>query len=66
MLRRPTRAALAAHSRTFEMRGSKTVQFSRSFVLSCVRLWNGLHEFVFAGEGVGAFKTLVKRFLLQG
>ena len=33
------------------------VQFSRSFVLSCVRLWKGLHESVFAGEGVGAFKT---------
>ena len=26
---------------------SRTVQFSRSFVLSCVRLWNGLHESVF-------------------
>ena len=43
-----------------------TVQFSRSFVLSCVRLWNGLHESVFAGEGLGAFKTSVNRFLLQG
>ena len=42
------------------------VQFSRSFVLSCARLWNGLHESVFAGEGVGAFKTSVNRFLLQG
>ena len=30
---------------------SRTVQFSRSFVLSCVRLWNGLHESVFTGEG---------------
>ena len=42
------------------------MQFSSSFVLSCVRLWNGLHESVFAGEGVGAFKTSVNRFLLQG
>ena len=42
------------------------LQFSRSFVLSCVRLWNGLHESVFAGEGVGAFKISVNRFLLQG
>ena len=25
-----------------------------------------LHESVFAGEGVGAFKTSVNRFLLQG
>ena len=42
------------------------MQFSRSFVLSCVRLWNGLHESVFAGKGVGAIKTSVDRFLLQG
>ena len=45
---------------------SRTVQLSRSFVLSCVRLWNGLHESVFAGEGLGAFKTSVNCFLLQG
>ena len=57
VLRRLTRGALAAHSRSFEMPRSRTVQFSRSFVLSCVRLWNGLHESVFAGEGLGAFKT---------
>ena len=57
VLRRPTRGALAANSRSFEMPRSRTVQFSRSFVLSCVRLWNGLYESVFAGEGIGAFKT---------
>ena len=56
VLRRPTCGALAAHSRSFEMPRSRTVQFSRSFVLSCVRLWNGLPESVFAGEGVGGFK----------
>ena len=66
VLRRAIRGALAAHSRSFEMPRSRTVQFSRSFVLSCVRLWNGLHESVFAGEGLGAFKTSVNRFLLQG
>ena len=66
VLRRPTRGALAAHSRSFEMPRSRTVQFSLSFVLSCVRMWNGLHESVFAGEGLGAFKTSVNRFLLQG
>ena len=52
VLRRATRGALVAHSRSFEMPRSRTVQFSRSFVLSCVRLWNGLQESVFAGEGV--------------
>ena len=66
VLRRSTRGALAAHSRSFEMPRSRTVQFSLSIVLPCVRLWNGLHESVFAGEGVGAFKTSVNRFLLQG
>ena len=66
VLRRPTRGALSAHSRFFEMPRSRTLQFSRSFVLSCVRLSNGLHDYVFDGEGVGAFKTSVNCFLLQG
>ena len=65
VLRRPTRGDLAVHSRSFEMPRFRTSQFSRSFLLSCVRLWNGLHESVFAGEGLGAFKTSVNRFLLQ-
>ena len=66
VLWRPTRGALAAHSRSFEMPGSRTVQFSLSFLfLSCFRLWNVLHESVFAGEGVGAFKTSVNRFLYK-
>ena len=55
VLRRPNHGALASHSRSFEMPRSRTVQFLCSFVLSCVRLWNGLHESVFAGEGVGAY-----------
>ena len=66
VLRRPTRGDLAGHSRSFKMPRSRTVQFSRSFVLSCVRLWNGLHESVVTGEGIGAFKTSINRFLLQG
>ena len=65
LLMRTTLGALAAHSRFFEMSRFRTGQFSRSFVLFCVRLWNGLHESVFAGEGVGAFKTSVNRFHLQ-
>ena len=40
-MRRPTRGALAAHSRSFEKPRYRTGQFLRSFVLSCVRLWNG-------------------------
>ena len=66
VLIRPTRGALAAHSRSFEMPTSRTVQFLRSFILSCVRLWNGLHESVFAGDSVGAFKTSINRFILPG
>ena len=66
LLWRPTRGVLAAHSRSFEVPRFRTVQFSLSFVLPCVRLWNGLHESVFAGEGLDAFKTSVNRYLLQG
>ena len=61
VFRRPTRGALAAHSRSFEM-----PRFSCSFVLSCVRLWNGLQESVFAGEDVGYIKASVNRFHFQG
>ena len=60
-----TNTNLAAHSRSFEMPRSRNGQFSRSFVLSCVRLWNGLHESVFAGEGLGAFKTSVNLFFTR-
>ena len=42
VLRRPTRGALTAHSRSFEMPRSRTVQFSRSFVLS----WCSIVEWV--------------------
>ena len=65
VLRRQTHGASAAHSRSFEMFRCRTVQFSLSFVLYCVRFWNGLHESFFAGEGLGAFKTSVNRFLLE-
>ena len=65
-LRTPTHGVLAAHSRSFEIPRSRTVQLSRSFVLSCVRLWNGLHESVFASEAVGVFKISVNRLLYQG
>ena len=67
VLTRPTRGALVAHSRSFAMPiGLELCSFTRSFVLSCARLWNGLHESVFSGEGLGDFKTSVNRFLLQG
>ena len=65
VLKRPTRGTLAVYSRSFEMPKFRTGQFSCSFVPSCVRLWNWLHESIFAGEGLGAFKTSVNRFLLQ-
>ena len=65
VIRRATCGASTDHSRFFEIPKCRTVQFSRSFVLSCVRLGNGFHESVFAGEGLGAFKNSVNRFLLQ-
>ena len=66
VLRKLTRGDLTAHFRSFEMPRSRTVQFSRSLVLSCVWLGNGLHESLIGGEGVGAFKNSDNRFLLQG
>ena len=50
------------------LENEETEQFLRLiFVVILVSfLWNGLHESVFAGEGLGAFKTSVNRFLLQG
>ena len=65
VMRGSTRGYLNAHSLSFEMQRSKIGQFSRSFVLVCVRLWNGLHESVFAWEGLGAFKTSVNLFLYK-
>ena len=65
VMRRPNRGALVARSRSFEMPRFRIVQISHSFGLSCVRLRNGSHESVFAGEGIGAFRTSVNRFLLQ-
>ena len=38
VLRRPTRGALTAHSRSFEIPRSRTMHFLRSFVLSCARV----------------------------
>ena len=61
----PTRGALAAHCRSFEIPRFRIVKFSRSFVPSCAGLWNGLYESVFASEGLGAFKTFVNHFNLQ-
>ena len=55
-LRRQTRGSLVVHTRSFEMPRFRTSQFSHSFVLSCVRLWNGLHELVLAGEGLSALQ----------
>ena len=62
VMRRSTCGYLNSHSLSFEMQRSKIGQFLRSFVLVCVRLWNGLHESVFAWEGLGAFKTSVNFF----
>ena len=56
VLRRPTRGTLAAHSRFFEMPRFRTVQFSRSFVLSCVLyVWNILRR-----DGVVCYGLFLK------
>ena len=63
---RPTPGALAAHCRSFEMPRSRTVQFSRSFVLSCVVMCSIVEWVAWICLCIGAFKTSVNRFLLQG
>ena len=35
------------------------VQFSRSFFLACVELWNALDYSVFAGDSLDTFKSSV-------
>ena len=55
VLRKPTRGALAAHSRSFEMPRFRTSQFSHFLFLSHIRLRNALHESVFADESLDAF-----------
>ena len=67
MLRRPTRGALAAHSRSFEMPRSRTVQFSRSFVLSVFDCGMGCMSLSLQVKVWVLLKLQsINRFLLQG
>ena len=41
---------------TLDLLRCKGLELELSFVLASVRLWNELHQYVFAGEGLCAFK----------
>ena len=60
---RLTRRTEALHDNAFEHVRCRTNQFARSFIPAFVDKWNGLDNSVFAGVGVGSFKSLVNRFL---
>ena len=60
---RPTRRTLAIHPHTLVVSRCRTSQYSRSFIPSCVSLWNALDTSDFTGVGLGAFKSSINRTL---
>jgi len=60
---RLTRRTEALHDYAFEPVRHRTNQYGRSFIPSFVSKWNSLDSSVFAGEGLGSFKSLVNRSL---
>ena len=54
---RVTRGALVAHRNSFAPPRCKPSQYSRTFVLLSVSLWNDLGNPVFDGVGLGGFKS---------
>ena len=60
---RSTRRSVAMHPLTLEVPRFSTSQFTRTFVPTCVSLWNSLEESDFAGDGLGGFKSSIIRRL---
>ena len=60
---RLTRRADALNAFAFEPIRYRTNQYSRSFIPAFVDKWNSLDDSVFAGVGIGSFKSLVNRSL---
>ena len=60
---RLTRRTEALHEFALEPVRHRTNQYARSFIPAFVDKWNDLDNSVFAGVGLGSFKTLVNRFL---
>ena len=61
---RVTRGALVAHRYTYAPHRCRTLQYSSTFILSSVSLWNDLANPVFDGVGLAGFKSRANAFLL--
>ena len=59
-----THGALVAHRHSFAPPHCRTSQYSRSFMLLSVSLWNDLSDPVFDGVGLAGFKSRANAFLL--
>ena len=51
------RGALVAHRYTYAQPRCRTLQYSRTFILFSVSLWNDLASTVFDGVGLARFKS---------
>ena len=61
---RKTRAALVAHRYTYAPPRCRTLQYSRTFILFSVSLWNDLANPVFYGVRLAGFKSRENASLL--
>ena len=61
---RVRRGALVAHRYTNAPPRCRTLQYSRTFILFSVFLWNDLANPVFDGVGLAGFKSRANAFLL--
>ena len=61
---RVTRGALVAHRYTYARPRCRTLQYSRTFTLFSVSLWNDLANPVFDGVGLAGFKIRANASLL--
>ena len=52
-----TRSALVAHQYTYAPPRCRTLQYSRTFILFSVSLWNDLADPVFDGVALAGFKS---------
>ena len=59
-----TRSALVAHQYTYAQPRFRTLQYSRTFILFSVSLWNDLASSVVDGVGLAGFKSRANVSLL--
>ena len=64
MIARVTRGALVAHRYTYAPPRCRTLQYSRTFNLFSVSLWNDLANPVIDGVGLAVFKRMANASLL--